>query len=112
MPIYEHQCTECGKTIKEFRKLKDWNQAPTCPECLIPMPQVYGAAIRTNYKRPIRMQSMGFLADPADVTEHRRRFPGVDLSFEQGSAIPVMRSLNQKRKYMKAMGWVDRNSFT
>jgi hypothetical protein len=55
---------------------------------------------------------MGFLADPKDVAEHRRRFPDVELKFDNGSAIPVVRSLGQKRAYLKANGWADTRSFS
>jgi hypothetical protein len=69
------------------------------------------AAVRANYKEPIRLESMGFLAEPEDVAEHRRRFPDVDLQMEDGSAIPIMRSLGQKRRYFQAAGLVDTRSY-
>jgi hypothetical protein len=68
-------------------------------------------AVRGNYKKPIRLESMGFIADPADVAEHRRRFLDVDLEFVDGSAIPVLRSLGQKRAYFKEAGLVDTRSY-
>jgi hypothetical protein len=68
-------------------------------------------AVRASYKKPIRLESMGFLAVPEDVAEHRRRFPDIDLVMEDGSAIPVMRSLGQKRSYFKRAGLVDTRSF-
>jgi len=112
MPIYEHQC-DCGHSLVEYRPLADWDQNPTCPVCLKPMPQSFTPpSVRGNYKHPVELQSMGFLADPEDVAEHRRRFPDVDLTFDNGSAIPVMRSLSQKRRYLKASGWADTKSFT
>ena len=66
---------------------------------------------RGNFKKPIRLESMGFLADPEDVAEHRKRFPDVELEIHQGSAVPVIRSLGQKRAYLKAAGWADIRSF-
>jgi len=69
------------------------------------------AAVRSSYKRPIELQSMGFLAVPEDVAEHRRRFPNVELREMQGSMVPVVRSLGEKRAYLKAAGWVDTHSF-
>jgi len=54
---------------------------------------------------------MGFLATPEDIAEHRRQFPDVELVVKEGSAIPVVRSLNQKRKYLKANNWVDTRDF-
>lgn len=112
MPIYDHEC-ECGETVSEFRAMEHWNRLPTCPKCGKLMPQVFGSQqVRGAYKKPIELQSMGFLADPEDVAEHRRRCPDVDLVMREGSAIPVMRSLGQKREYLKKMGWVDSRSFT
>jgi hypothetical protein len=70
-----------------------------------------GVATRGNYAKPILLQSMGFLAMPEDVAEHRRRFPDVELQMHQGSAIPVLRSLGQKRKYFKEAGLADIRSF-
>lgn len=112
MPVYDHVCS-CGQTITEYRPLSAWDHLPLCPVCGTPMPQQFGPrAIRATYARPIRLESMGFLADPEDVAEHRRRFPEIDLEFHEGSAIPVVRSLGQKRRYLKAAGWADVKSFT
>jgi hypothetical protein len=69
-------------------------------------------SVRSSYKKPIELQSMGFLAHPDDVAEHRKRFPDIDLVMREGSAIPVVRSLGQKRSYFKRAGWVDTKSFT
>jgi hypothetical protein len=81
------------------------------PEC-IPEARTRGlASVRASYKRPIELQSMGFLADPSDVAEHRRRFPTVELVNREGSMVPVMHSLGEKRKYLKESGWVDTRSF-
>ena len=112
MPIYVHECKQCGHRAEEFRPLADYADEPDCPVCNILMPKVFAAhSVRGDYKRPILMQSMGFPADPAEVAAHRRLYPSVDLKFQQGHAIPVMRSLNQKRAYLKANGWVDNRSF-
>jgi putative FmdB family regulatory protein len=111
MPMYEHKC-DCGAIFSEFRPLARWNNLPTCPECGKLMPFCYGQqSVRGSYKKPIRLESMGFLAAPEDVAEHRKRFPDVELAFEDGSAIPILRSLGQKRKYFKAAGLVDTRSF-
>jgi putative FmdB family regulatory protein len=111
MPIYDHKC-ECGETLSEFRRAARWNVLPTCPKCGLLMPQVFGRqAVRASYKKPVELQSMGFIADPIDVAEHRARFPNVDLVMREGSAIPVMRSLGQKRAYLKAVGWADTRSY-
>jgi len=70
-----------------------------------------GVAVRGNYKTPIELLSMGFIAHPEDVAEHRKRFPAVDLRMHEGSAIPVVVSLSQKRAYLKASGWADTKSY-
>ena len=112
MPIYVHACKQCGHRMEEFRPLADYANEPDCPMCGIPMPQTYtDQQVRGDYKKPVLMQSMGFPADPSEVAEHRRLYPNVDLEFQQGHAIPVMRSLNQKRAYLKANGWADLRSF-
>lgn len=111
MPMYDHQC-ECGETLAEFRPIAAWNVLPTCPECGRLMPQIFTTqAVRANYKKPIELQSMGFLAVAEDVAEHRKRFPDVDLVMREGSAIPVLRSLGQKRRYFKEAGLADVRSF-
>ena len=111
MPMYSHKCP-CGEAIQEYRKIADFEKKPLCPSCGRPMPQEFGSKmVRGSYKKPIRLESMGFLADPLDVAEHRKRFPDVDLVIEDGSAIPIMRSLGQKRKYFKAAGLADMRSF-
>jgi len=114
MPMYDHQC-ECGERLSEFRPMVDWDKRPRCPKCGEIMPRTYdgrSAVVRGAYKRPIRLESMGFLATPEDVADHRRRFPDVELKMEDGSAIPVIRSLKQKRDYFKEQGLVDMRSFT
>ena len=70
------------------------------------------ASVRGNYKHPIVSDSMAFSADPASLAEHRAKFPDVDLHISEGTAQPVLRSLSQKRRYLKESGWVDRRSFS
>jgi hypothetical protein len=71
-----------------------------------------GVAVRGNYNKPIELQSMGFLGVPEDVAEHRRRFPNVELREMQGSMVPVVKSLGEKRAYLKAAGWADTRDFS
>ena len=81
------------------------------PEAIPAKGDGIGVNVRGDYKRPIELQSMGFLADAADVAEHRRRFPNVELRMHEGSAVPVVRSLGEKRAYLKAAGWADVKSY-
>ena len=83
----------------------------TGPEAIPDCPLRGPAMVRASYTHPIEMQSMGFIADPADVAEHRKRFPGVELRLVDGSAIPVMRSLGEKRDYLKRNGWIEKRSY-
>ena len=111
MPLYEHACS-CGETVEQFRKAADWNKKPQCPLCHTPMPQTYtGKNVRANYARPVHLDSMGFSANPEDVAEHREKFPGVDLAFKDGFAVPVMQNLNQKRRYLRENNWADTKDF-
>jgi hypothetical protein len=71
-----------------------------------------GVSVRGNYAHPIELQSMGFLGVPEDVAEHRRRFPNVELREMQGSMVPVVKSLGEKRAYLKAAGWADMRDFS
>ena len=70
-----------------------------------------GVNVRGNYATPIALQSMGFIAAPEDVAEHRRRFPNIELCEMQGSMVPVVRSRGEKKAYLKAAGWVDSRSY-
>lgn len=114
MPLYDFVCS-CGEKFTEFRHIREMSCSVRlpCPACGKPCEQVFSSvAVRGNYKKPVRLESMGFLADPEDVAEHRRRFPNVELHMENGSAVPVVKSLGEKRAYLKASGWVDTKSFT
>jgi putative FmdB family regulatory protein len=110
MPIYDYHCEKCSIVIEEYHNSADRNNPSPCPECggrLILNAFSRGVATRGNYNKPVELQSMGFIADAADVAEHRKRFPDVELAFREGSAVPVVKSLSQKRAYMKAAGWAD-----
>jgi putative FmdB family regulatory protein len=114
MPLYDFLCPNCGNTASEYRPLAQFNDPMVCELCQEVMDHdivAQHASVRGNYARPIRLESMGFIADPEDVAEHRRRFPDVDLVFEDGSAIPIIRSLGQKKAYFKAAGLADMKSF-
>ncbi len=112
MPTYVHHCKACDQTVEEYRRLADHAQCPECPVCGQPMPKVFlPTAGRASFKRPAVLESLGFPADPQDVAEHRRRFPDIDLRFQDGHAIPVCTSLSQKRRYLDARGMVDVKDF-
>jgi hypothetical protein len=81
------------------------------PDEIRSCPRTGAAYVQASYNKPIELQSMGFLAHPEDVAEHRKRFPNVELVMHQGSAVPVVRSLGQKRAYLKASGWADTRDY-
>ena len=115
MPIYASRCPSCGKRTDEFRHVAEHDQQPTC-SCGTRMvrdlaAQVTTTGVRGAYAHPIISDAMGFPADAEDVAEHRRRFPNIDLDVSEGIARPVLRSLGQKRAYLKAMKWVDKRAF-
>jgi hypothetical protein len=62
---------------------------------------------RGDYNDPITSESLAF--DAADVNEHRRRFPNIDLEIDGRVARPVLRSRGQKVKYLKDRGWCEQN---
>lgn len=112
MPMYDFSCPDCGEIYAEYRPLVDWNKPQVCPKCQHMMVHAVNApAVRGNYKKPIISDAMGFIAAPEDVSEHRRRFPDIDLDFDNGSARPIFRSLTQRRGYQKAVNWVDTKDF-
>lgn len=118
MPMYDYRCPDCGALASEYRAVADYNKSKICTTegCPCEMEldlatQARGTAVRGNYTKPIELQSMGFLSVPEDVAEHRKRFPEIDLIEREGSMIPVVRSLGQKRAYLKAAGWADVKSY-
>jgi hypothetical protein len=68
-------------------------------------------AVRGDYAKPIVSDAMGFVADPADVAEHRKRCPDVELVIQDGCARPKFQSLSQKRRYMQQMNWADTKDY-
>ena len=111
--IYCFQCIACGGQKEVSRSVKDYKLPETCG-CGEQMQRNYHAertGVRGDYNEPIVSDSMAF--DAIDLAEHRRRFPNVDVVVDHvRSARPVFKSLSQKRKYLKARGFVDCNSFT
>ena len=113
MPMYDFKC-ECGNTQSEFRGVAQWNDPMVCSVCGQVMSHDLIAqqpAVRGDYKTPIISDSMGFVADKADVDEHRKRYPNIDLDIDNGCARPVFRNMGQKRGYMKSMGWEDKRAY-
>ena len=33
MPLYGHECKDCGNEFDDFRKLENYNLKPPCPDC-------------------------------------------------------------------------------
>lgn len=105
-------CLTCEKYKTVNRPMKDSGLSEIC-ECGQQMQRDYTSehsSVRTDYNDPIVSDSMAF--DAIDLEEHRRQFPDVEVAVDHArSARPVFRNLNQKRRYLKARGFVDQNSF-
>ncbi len=112
MPTYCYECPDCLVRIQVVRPMKDSSLPETCL-CGCDMDRDYIAeqcVVRGDYNDPIVSESMAF--DAIDLAEHRKRFPGVEVQVDHArSARPIFRSLNQRREYMKARGFVDCRSF-
>ena len=113
MPRYCFECPVCDTKKTLFRSMQDRNISELC-ECGGIMGRdmlAEQSAVRGDYDEPIVSDSMAF--DACDLAEHRQKFPGVDVVVDHDRAArPVFRSLTQKRKYLKARGWIDANSYT
>jgi putative FmdB family regulatory protein len=113
MPNYCFKCLECGESAEAFRPMRDFDLPEIC-KCGKQMSRdliTEHSAVRSGYNKPIVSDSMAF--DAIDLTEHRRQFPDIEVVVDHArSARPVFKSLSQKRKYLKARGFVDCNSFT
>lgn len=110
---YVYKCDQCGKESVEFRQLDARNQVASC-DCgglmwRDRLSELQGTSVRGEFKKPIVSESMGFPVE--EVTEHREKFPDVDLEISEGFARPILRSEGQRRKYLKGRGWIDWKSF-
>jgi len=109
--IYIFRCSKCGENREVSRPMVQSHLPEFC-ECGQQMDRDYHAeqcAVRGDYSKPIVSSSLAFAASEAD--EHRRRHPNIDLEIDGQFAYPILRNLSQKRAYLKARGWKDRNAF-
>lgn len=110
MPIYSYRCESCGDDHEQYHSLANMETVTPCPNCGETMHRnavALGVAVRGDYKKPIVSDALGFIADPEDVAEHRKRFPNIELVLSEGCARPKFTSLGQKRAYLKAVNWAD-----
>ena len=113
MPTYCMICPICSTTKQIQRAMKDSNSVVDCNCCGFDMQRDYAAehsSVRGNYNEAIVSESLAF--DAIDLAQHRKDFPNVDVDVDGRSARPILRSLSQKRKYLKKRGWVDVNAYT
>ncbi|KKM13709.1 hypothetical protein LCGC14_1713480 [marine sediment metagenome] len=113
MPFYDFICPSCNRQSEVSRPMEG-SGLPCICLCGDKMERDYKAehsSVRGDFNKPIVSVSMAFNTD--DLNEHRRQFPGIELKVDAPSrtAYPVFHNRTEKRKYMKARGWVDRNSF-
>ncbi len=111
MPYYDFYCKVCGATAEEFRLMSE-HDAPMECACGAGMTRDFvaeGAAVRGDYKHPIVSEALAF--DAIDLAEHRAMYPDIDVEVDGRFARPILRSLSQKRAYLKGRGHVDTKSF-
>lgn len=109
--IYCFICPKCKLGTEVHRPMAESSLPVTCV-CGTQMERNYQAeqcATHGDYSEPIISSSMAF--DAQDADEHRKRHPGVELQIDGQFAYPVLRSLTQKRAYLKARKWQDNNAF-
>ncbi len=110
--VYCFECPVCEAKKDVVRPVRDHALPEVC-DCGHPMRrdhQTEHTGVRGNYNKPIISTSMAF--DSRDVAEHRRVHPNIDLKIDGQTAHPILRSLSQKQKYVRARGRVDTSSFT
>ena len=109
--IYCFECPQCKTKCAVERPMADSGLPEQCA-CGQDMDRDFQAEhsnVRGDYDKPIVSDSMAF--DSIDLAEHRKRFPDVDVKVDGRSAYPILRSLRQKRRYLKGRNCIDRNSF-
>jgi len=55
MPIYEYQCTACGRRLEAWQKMSD-EALTECPDCRQPSLQKLMSAAGINVKRGVERQ--------------------------------------------------------
>ena len=112
MPTYCYKCLSCDESSEVFRPMRDFALPEIC-KCGKPMSRdliTEHSAVRGDYNEPIVSDSMAF--DAIDLAEHRKRFPDIEVVVDHArSARPMFKNLTQKRRYLKARGWIDCNSY-
>jgi len=106
-------CPICGKRKTVSRPMRNSSlpEICNCGQEMIRNYQMERGSVRGDYNEPIVSTSLAF--NTQDLAEHRRQHPDVELQVDKAGhvAYPIFRNLNQKRKYLKARGWIDCNSF-
>lgn len=111
MPEYCFRCGSCGHERTVVRPMCDSSlpEQCRCGESMSRNFQAEQCSTRGDYSEPIVSSSLAFAASEAEA--HRRKHPNVDLEIDGQFAYPILRSLSQKREYLKARGWKDQNAF-
>ena len=112
MPKYCYACVKCDEQRMVIRPMRDSSLPEIC-NCGKRMKRDFHAehsSVRGDYNEPIVSDAMAF--DAIDLAEHRRRYPNIEVVVDHArSARPIFKNLNQKRKYLKARGFIDCNSY-
>ncbi len=106
MPLYDFKCPKCRRRRTVNHTMDRPLLAPSCGCGQIMQRDYSTIQVRGQYKKPIMMDSCAIR--PEEVPIHRKMFPDVEIT-DRGT--PIIRSLKQKRSYLKRIGWVDKNSY-
>ncbi len=97
-------CRECSYRIKDAKKTdyfydQGQKRFPCCPDCGAVMKHDVTGICRPGDYRHVS-DSLAF--HPADIPEHRQKFPGVEVTPE---GQPVFTSPKQQEKYAEKSGF-------
>jgi hypothetical protein len=97
--LYDWKC-DCGHVMTETG-YRQWPDVPRCPKCHEGMYRDYGG-VQTGgheYKKPLHSDSLAIA--PSQVTEHKQKFPGIELDSE---CRPVFHNVSEHDAYLNAIG--------
>jgi hypothetical protein len=117
MPLYCFRC-ECGKSFEKVLSMKDCLKSQNC-ECGKKAHRDLIAEHRDGTvdsqmreyqfegEHGTRMYAASYL--PNQINEARKVHPGTDFKLRNGCYIPVIKNRNHKLKYLREMGYVEKD---
>jgi hypothetical protein len=111
MPVYCLKCSMCSATRTVLRPIARRNETIPCGICgsgelRRDMANEGVNSTDVEYARPVYSDAAGVAPD--QVPEHRRRFPDIPIT-DDGRVI--FTSHNQRKRALKQLGFVDRDSY-